>query len=366
MNKPKILFSIPTRHHVEIAMDELDGLRDLGYPCDSFPYAAKEGVSSKAGRMLVILKNAITLVKAARRFNPDIVYFNSRIEALAGFRDYLTIRLFKGFYPKKVKFIIKSHGSDLDVFLNSGRLTKLASDYLRKTISGWLFLSREEKSIADQKGYLPENKTFVTKNIVRAGHFKPDPGFKHKLNIPDECKVLLFVGRLIKEKGIFEVIEAFAKTNNKTQARLIVVGWGPEEENIKHRCNDLGISANVIFTGFIPETEVVAFYSNCDLLVFPTYFPEGFPMALFNSVAAGLGVITTKTRAAADFLTEPENCIWVDPKDSLNVCKAINLLVESPSLMMEMKTNNKQLGKLFTKEQVSLELASTINQIHQS
>lgn len=365
MDKPKILFSIPTRHHVEIATDELDGLRALGYQCSSFPYAAKEGVSSKLGRLKVIVQNALNLVNTARRFTPDIIYFNSRIEMLAGFRDYLTIGLFKLFYHKKVRFVIKSHGSDLEVFKKKGRLAKIVFDNLKKNISGWLFLSHEEKLIVDQNQYLAANKTFVTKNIVRAGHFKFDPQFKSELNIPNRNKVLLFVGRLIREKGIFEVIEAFGKVNQANNLTLIVVGWGPEEQAIKLICQALGVADRVIFTGFIAEAEVVPFYSNCDILIFPTYFPEGFPMALFNSVAAGLAIITTKTRAAADLLTEPDNCIWVEPKNSLSVGDAINSLMDSPELTLAMKANNKQLGKLFSMEQVASELAVILDQIHQ-
>lgn len=362
MSKPRVLFSIPTRHHVEIALDELEGLQELGYPCGKFSYAAKEGVTSAAGRLKVILSNAWTLAKIAKQFKPDVIYFNSRLEALAGMRDYITIRLFRLFYRKPVCILLKSHGSDIDVLQSKRRLvSKTILPYLQKHITGWLFLSSEECRLIINSGFLPEQRVFVTKNIVRNDHFKRDALFKQKLNIPTDSKVLLFVGRLIKEKGIYDVIEGFAKLEaQQTKTVLIVVGWGTAEAELKLLCEQLNITDRVIFTGFIPEQEVVSYYANSDVLVFPTYFPEGFPMALFNSVAAGLGIITTPTRAAADYLTSPDNCLWAEGQNSESVYKAIYNLLNDEQLLNGMKQRNIVKGREFSKAQVAVELSAII------
>ena len=361
MSKPRILFSVPTRHHVEIALDELEGLQEIDYTCEQFPYAAKEGVTSAAGRLKVILDNAFNLVKIAKQFKPDIIYFNSRVEALAGIRDFITIFIVRTFYGGKVKFLLKSHGSDLTAFERQDAIFgKLVIPYLKKNIAAWLFLSSEERNKVIEAGYLNANKVFVTKNIVRVNQFTPDEHFKDKFRIPPNYKTLLFVGRLIREKGIYEVIEAFASIKDKYKAILLVVGWGPEEENLKNLAEKLDLHNNIIFTGFVPEQEVVKFYANCDILVFPTYFPEGFPMSLFNSVAAGMPVVTTPTRAASDYLSEPENCLWVKPQNSSSVCYALDTLMQSEALRTEMKTNNLKKGSIFSKAYVAAELAETI------
>jgi len=226
-----------------------------------------------------------------------------------------------------------------------------------------LFLSSEERNKVIEAGYLNPNKVFVTKNIVRISQFEPDENFKDKFGIPPNYTTMLFVGRLIREKGIYEVIEAFAKIKNKHKAVLLVVGWGPEEENLKNLARKLDLHNKVIFTGFVPEQEVVKFYANCDVLVFPTYFPEGFPMSLFNSVAAGMPVITTPTRAASDYLSEPENCLWVKPENSSSVWNALDRLMQSEALRAQMKANNLKKGTIFSKAYVSAELAETISAI---
>ncbi len=364
MSKPRILFSMPTRHHVEIALDEMEGMKELGYPCNSFFYAAKEGVNSKSGRMRVIFQNAFNLINLARLFKPDVIYFNSRLEVIAGIRDFITISLFKAFYRQPVIFIIKSHGSDIEVFERKNPLiSKVVLPFLKKNVSAWLFLSTEEQNTIINAGYLPAHKVFVTKNIVRNAQFKTDDNFKSQYKIPADHKVLLFVGRIIKQKGVYEVINAFQKIKELYRTTLIIVGDGPELEPIKQLTHSLGLSKHVIFTGFIPEQDVIPFYANSNVLIFPTYFPEGFPMALFNAVAAGMCVVTTPTRAAVDYLAEPQNCLWVEPENSTQLSNKVNNLLQAQTIMGNMKANNIIKGNLFSKQKVCAELAETLQKI---
>jgi glycosyltransferase involved in cell wall biosynthesis len=357
----RILFSIPSQSHVQIALDEKEGMEDLGNICGQFEYAARDGYGSVAARLFIIFKNAFNLVRLSAAFRPDIIYLNSRLEVKAGFRDFITILLVKYLYAVKVRFIIKSHGSDIPVLTDKGFLIRnIIMPFLKRHVDAWLFLSREEKRAIDLIGFFDSNKVFVTKNIVRHTQFKPDPGFKKKWNVPEGRPLLLFTGRVIREKGVFEVVEAFAKFKDLHQAFLIIVGSGEEYSELYALCESLKLSDKVLFTGFIPEKDVVEFYANCDILVFPTYFPEGFPMTLFNSVAAGMCILTTPTRAALDYLSDPQNCLWIEPKNASSVLNGLVRLHNNKSLYAEMKANNKVLGKDFSREEVCKELDEII------
>jgi glycosyltransferase involved in cell wall biosynthesis len=365
MIAPRVLFSIPTRHHIEIAIDEMHGLEELGYTCSHFQYSARAGVESTLGRLWVMISNAFALVRKAYKFKPDIIYLNSRVELLAGMRDALTLSIFRSFYYHPVKFIIKSHGSDLERLKTPDLIMgRMITPYLNRRISAWLFLSEEEKNEVEALHCYTPGSVFVTKNIVRTDQFRYDSNFKAGLGIPKDHSTCLFVGRLIAEKGIYEVLEAFARISKKYNAVLIIVGWGPELAELNQTADLLEITDKVRFTGFIPETEVVNYYANCDLLIFPTYFPEGFPMALFNSVSAGMCVVTTPIRAAKDHLAEPDNCIWVEARNSHSVFNAIDTLFASTNLRSQMRSNNIQKGREFTKQRVCQELAEIIQLIN--
>lgn len=362
--KARILISIPSTSHIEIAEDELTGLQDCGYVCESFSYAGRKGVNSKFGRLLVIVGHAFSLIVKAYRFRPDIIYFNSRLEVLGSSRDYITLVLVKTLYFGKVLFVIKSHGSDLEVLSsNNFWLSAIVFPFLKKHIAAWLFLSIDERNAIVHQGYLYPQRIFVTKNIVRVEQFKKDAVFRKQLGIKTDQTILLFTGRMIREKGVYEIIEAFDRLITSYQLVLVMIGDGNEFEALKCWARNKKIIDKVVFTGFIPERDVIPFYANADILVLPTYFPEGFPMSLFNAVAAGMAIVTTQIRAAKDYLVAPDNCLWVKPKDSDNLESAIAMLLESPVLMKNMRNNNLNKGGKFSKAVVCPEISLAINNI---
>ena len=169
-------------------------------------------------------------------------------------------------------------------------------------------LSNEELKWIDSNKLINRNRLFLTKNIVRTEMFQIDPYFRKTFNIPEDHKILLFAGRMIRKKGIHDIIDAFENFIKKHKAILIMVGDGEELEKIKFKIEDLKIKSHIILPGWVNEEKVAYFPANSDILIFPTYYPEGFPMALFNAVGAGLSILTTPTRAALDYLKEPENC----------------------------------------------------------
>ena len=122
-----------------------------------------------------------------------------------------------------------------------------------------------------------------------------DNSFRRQEKINDQTFVLLFVGRLIKEKGIVELIEACKIIKqNKIRFKLFCLGNGPLLGEIKQLIKDLGLENEILLVGQIPEEETKYYYSNCDILILPSY-REGFPMAVFQAVAAGKPVITIKS-----------------------------------------------------------------------
>jgi glycosyltransferase involved in cell wall biosynthesis len=121
------------------------------------------------------------------------------------------------------------------------------------------------------------------------------------------------------------------------------------------RVRELGLEEIVRFTGYIAEDETDEFHANADIFVFPTYHDEGFPLVLIKSMAAGTPIITTRVRAAIDHLTEPENCLWVEPRSPAELAGRIGELIDSPALRGRMSENNRRLAEAFRPEAVAAE-----------
>jgi glycosyltransferase involved in cell wall biosynthesis len=220
---------------------------------------------------------------------------------------------------------------------------------------GFGVLSSDEYINFVNAGFSP-NKVFIIKNIVNPSVYIKNSIFHNKYST-NNCAILLFVARLIPQKGLLETIKAAIILKGKSyDFKLIVLGDGPDKIIAEKMVDVANISSSVFFAGFLPEEQTKEFYANSDVLVFPTYHEEGFPMAVFQSVAAGLPIITTKTRASADYLKEPDNCLWVQPKNPEMLAEKIAYLLDNPNVSFQMSENNKKLSNLFTQEVVCKEL----------
>jgi len=224
-------------------------------------------------------------------------------------------------------------------------------------------LSSEERDNFLEAG-VPANKVFVIKNVVETKAPDPDPHFRTKQTLPDQSPLLLFIGRFIEAKGLGDVIQACRLLRDRQQDfMLLCVGDGPARASAEAEVNRLGLGSHVRFFGYVSEAEAAEFYANSTILVFPTYHYEGFPMVIFNAAAAGLPIITTRIRAAADYLVEPENCLWVNPRSPGQLAEAIHTLVIKQDERKTMSANNKLLAERFSAEIVTREYLESYSRV---
>ncbi|WP_435654857.1 glycosyltransferase family 4 protein [Cellulophaga baltica] len=350
----KILIGIPPKNHINLAMDEVEGLKDLGNECETIIYTRNKPHGGKIDKLLGVISNAFAIIKRLRKMKPDLLYLNSRFEPVGTTRDFITIVLIRLFYWRKLHVAIKTHGSDLSILTKkSFFFDSIVIPYLTHQVSLWFFLSHEEKNNIIHHAPTFGKKAYVTGNIIDSKRSTKSTAFLESHGLNDKRFKFFFAGRMIAEKGIFSIIRAIPKFIHKDECVFIFAGDGEEYDAFKNEIKELQIENHVHLTGFLPEEECDHFYANTDALVFPTYFDEGFPMALFKSVACGLPVITTKTRAAIDHLKEPDNCLWVDGQNSKSVTKALNKLYENPDLREQMAKNNELLGKNFSRQKIT-------------
>jgi glycosyltransferase involved in cell wall biosynthesis len=294
-------------------MDELEGLAKLGLECETVRYGRKDfSVNGPLGRAMDAVLNSFSVISTLYRFSPDILYLNSRLEPVASIRDFITVFLIKSFYYRRLKIVIKSHGSDLSILTTRSFFYKrVIVPFLTRQVDLWLFLSKEEKGLVRESNPRMAEKIFITSNIIEPSRLTSSIDFRDKYKLNNGKLKIAFIGRVINEKGVFEFLKAIPLVERKELCDFILVGDGDALARMKELAEELKVSRFIRFLGWVDQDEAESFYDSVDILVFPTFFGEGFPMALFKSVVSGLPVITTRTRAAVDYLTMPENVIWV-------------------------------------------------------
>ncbi|HEX9006263.1 MAG TPA: glycosyltransferase family 4 protein [Bacteroidota bacterium] len=333
------------------------GLRGRGLEVREELYGNPDGRRSFVGRAGFVLDTARRLraamheaAREGRRF--DVVHLNTAFDRNALLRDVTVVSALK---RSGERIVLKFHGSDAALAATRDPLLHRLIRRLITRVDAFGVLSSEERNTLLAAGFPPENVR-VVKNILRPDLYLPDPDFRRKEGLPGQKPVILFAARFLREKGILDVIEACALLQTRHEPFiLIAAGDGPLRQEVEAAVRERGLADVVRLTGQIPEERMRALYANATVLAFPTYHQEGFPMVVFQSVAAGLPVITTRIRAAADYLNEPENCLWVEPRNPRQLADRLEFLLRHPAERKNMSQCNRNLAFRFKEDVVTEE-----------
>jgi len=164
---------------------------------------------------------------------------------------------------------------------------------------------------------------------VVANPFVPDPraAAVAAARRPPAVATLLCVARLIPEKGVVDLLDAFALLRRRRPCRLVVAGSGPLREALARRAALLGVAADVRLAGYVAGDDLHELYAGADVFVLPTYFAEGFPLAVVEAMSYGLPVVTTRIRGCADHLEPGRNAVFVPPRDPEALAAALDGLL---------------------------------------
>jgi glycosyltransferase involved in cell wall biosynthesis len=142
--------------------------------------------------------------------------------------------------------------------------------------------------------------------------------------------ILYFVGRLTRDKGLPELIQAFDTIQRaEPAARLLLVGWFDAAEDAvsddlrAHICNHPG----VICTGFVDDT--APYYRGMDVLVLPTW-REGFPNVVLEAAATGIPVVTTECTGARDSVVPEVTGLLIPPGYPDAIAEAVLKIIRDP------------------------------------
>lgn len=312
-----------------------------------YVYGDKEKPTPLFERIQRVAKTAFKFRKLLKNKSFDIIHLNTAFDIKTILRDSFSIFLMP---TGKAKIFLKLHGSEADKLSKANLFVRYLINYLIKNVDGFGVLSSEEIENLVQLGF-DRKKLFLVKNVITISTEKKSEFEKSDKDIFE----LLFISRFISTKGLLETIEACKLLKEQGfHFKVFCVGDGETREAAENKVKNYDLINNFVFTGYISESEVTKHLFERDIFVFPTRHAEGFPIALFKAVAVGMPIITTPIRAAKDYLTESENCLFCSPKPE-EIADAIIKLIENKNLRIEMSENNLKLGKTLLPENIAEE-----------
>ncbi|MCD5404932.1 MAG: glycosyltransferase [Desulfotomaculum sp.] len=159
---------------------------------------------------------------------------------------------------------------------------------------------------------------------------------RKKYQIPSESKVLLFVGRLGKEKNIdflLDMHEVIIKSNYN--AVLVIVGDGPYKQELKNKVYHKGLGNKVIFTGLLSKFDTIKCYAGADLFVFASV-TETQGLVIGEAKAAGLPVIAVDAFGVSDMIVHGEDG-YLSPLDLGRFISYVKEVLSNKELYSKMK-----------------------------
>lgn len=263
------------------------------------------------------------------------------------------------------KVALELHGSLSGRLVAPGsRLFKAVSGLLMRLSDATLVLSTEE--FREWRRFHPSGRFYVVSNPFTSCLDSSVSPAERPCPAAKGTPTVLFVGRLMEEKGIFDLLAAFARTLQRSECHLLVVGTGPQEREVRERVQALGLRDHVTLAGYLEGEQLEAAYRSAQMLALPTYWKEGFPTVIVEAMNAGLPVVTTRIRGAADHLVEGVHVLFVPQRDPLALSEILVQLMDDPALRARMGQANREKVKEFAPEVVARQYLRVLEDIVQS
>lgn len=281
--------------------------------------AGSEGVKeSRLGRWLRLLTGPFALFATILFRHASVVHINTSMVPRAYWRDLAFLLVAK---LLRARVVWQVHGGKLpEAFLRGSA----GQAFLRWTLSlpdAIALLARAEYSA--YRRFLPTQNLLLMPNGIDHRPYASVPTVRSHGEHPLR---LVYVGRIAREKGLYETFQAIRLAAELgVDVRLTVGGEGAESGRLRRYAQALGVASRITFAGAVFGDAKVKLFSESDVFVLPSY-SEGLPYALLEAMAAGLPVLATPVGAIPDVVSHGTHGFLVPARDGKALAEAIAAL----------------------------------------
>jgi phosphatidyl-myo-inositol dimannoside synthase len=235
----------------------------------------------------------------------------------------------------KVPRVLTVHGGDVSG-LRGGVLDRFSAFALRRVDHVTVNSSATEDAVRDIAG----DQATISR-VSMGVDFSRAPRLKLVREIRDRYRrgsgpLLGFVGRVIEEKGVEDIVEATALLSaDRSDVSAFIAGAGQHTDRVRARAAELGVSERIHLPGWIDSADVPSWLAAADVVVAPSRIgPDGWTeaqgLSIIEAMAVGRPVVATNTGGIPDTITDGKTGLLVPPEDPNALAAAIAKLVASP------------------------------------
>lgn len=230
---------------------------------------------------------------------------------------------------------------------------------------GWRVILCSQAMVEEVHNFfgIPKDKLVMIPNGI---NFPPqgnvDTAIRDKFAAPAE-KIILYVGRLVPEKGVGVLIESMPQVlAQHPEAKLIIVGSGYATDDLKRRAEELALGPKVYFTGFISDQERDGLYRAASVAVFPSLY-EPFGIVALEGMSFGLPTIVGRTGGLAEIVDHGNNGLLVEPGNAGDLAGNINLVLQDPSFAARLGEGGLKTCHQYSWDRIASGTASLYEQV---
>lgn len=352
--KPHILVGVTSSQTCLVLLNRLRALREKGFRVSvlSGPGELLQQVTRLAGvsayaipirrtfSPITDLRAFLQICRLLLKLKPDMVEFSTPKMGLLGSVAAWFCRI-----RVRVYFL---RGLRLEAYAGLKRKVLLWAEYISSACASVVLCN--SRSLMDRVaslGIAGPPKLFLlgdgSSNGVDVVRFSPgESDIRDRFAIPPAAKVIGFVGRLTADKGLPELIEAFARILSSTpEAHLLLVGWFDAAEDALECSVRARIEGHprMTLTGYVAD--VAPYYRAMDVLALPSW-REGFPNAILEAGASGIPVVATACTGSTDAVLPGVTGLLTPPGDPRRLAEAITGLLANSEARKKMGDSARQ------------------------
>ncbi|WP_286292721.1 glycosyltransferase family 4 protein [Methylomarinovum tepidoasis] len=317
----------------------------------NFTIGQRPGNPLPISKYLTPLVDAICLTTLIFRERFDSYHVNPSLNPASLIRDGLFLLILRCFKARNV--VVSFHGWEPSTAraIENNHLSR----FLFRTVFGWpdhiLVLADSFRDWLVAQG-LPAERihrftTMFDGDEAKSAVDSTDPS--------GDTIRLLYLSRIIREKGIFELVEAFSTLSREDgRLELVIAGTGSEENVVRQRVVELGLEGRVRFPGYCRGGDKWKLIYSSDIFLLPSSYGEGCPVSLLEAMAAGLPVITTPVGGIPHIVEDGKHGFLLAEVTPWHIADGIRRLVTDSQLRKRMgELNRKEAWEKYEAEKVA-------------
>lgn len=313
-------------------------------------------INGKEKNLIVsLLKKYYTFWKQMNNY--DIIHLNPSLDFKSYYRDMIFLLLAK-IRKKQIIVFWRGWNNNFEKKTFSNTLQRYIFKKTYGSIQHCIVLGDIFKQKIKQIGINDHILFHIETTLANDKYLDVSVIDKKLYNKEVESIQILFISRILKEKGVYIAIDTFSavQKNIAKPMKLIIAGDGDELENVKRYIDSSSIK-NVVLTGNIQNEVKHNTLLKSDILLFPTYFGEGLPNSILEAMLYGMPIISTINAGIPDQVENGKNGFLLQSKNYEDYIPYLTQLVDNSSLMKSIGRNNFEKAKnLYTREKIKMRL----------